>query len=210
MVVFLNAFVLSDAQRQVIRRRCMCDNRLLVWLYAPGLINGDRLAVENVSSLLGMTCRMEAARPAGKVAFGLAGEKITYDGASVSPFLYVQEGADATPGCTPDERIVVAEKAGPNCRNVLVAMPPLPSRVLQHYAKRAGVHLYAEGGEVVLVNEHYLAVAAATAGLHTIRLPREAALQELLELGKGERFLRNRQFQIEIPAHTCRIFQLSY
>jgi hypothetical protein len=206
MVIFLNAFVLSEDQRRIIADRCMSENRLLVWMYAPGLIK-DKLSIDNVSSLLDMKLQIDAAHPASTIALNLAGATIAYEGAAVSPFLYVREGADAVCGRTPDGRIVVAERAGPKCRHVFVAMPPLPWKALQHYAKEAKVHLYNENGIVVWANESYLAVSAAETRTLTIRVPKKAVLTELLPFGKREQFGMNTNFDISIPANSCRLFQ---
>jgi len=207
MLVFLDAFVLSDAERQLIRTRCMRDQRLLVWLYAPGLIRNDRLAVENVASWLGMELASQPTQPETKVRLDLPDGPVTYAGAAVAPLLWVRGGADATTGRLPDGRAVVAERATPQCRNLFVAMPPLPYTALQHYARSAGVHLYADGGDVVLANEHYLVLATATAGRRPLRLPHRAALEELLPFGPAQHHTANTQFQIDMPAHACRIFQ---
>lgn len=208
MVVFLNAFVLSKDQRKLIADRCMSENRCLVWLYAPGLIE-DNLSVENISSLLGMNFKMDTTHPASTITLKLSEKMITYEGAAVSPFIYVSQGADAACGSTPDGHIVVAEKAGKNCQNLFVAMPPMPWEALQYYARKAGVHLYNEDGVVIFANEHYLAVSVAMSGKRTIRLPREASLKELLVLDNNECFENNTTFEIDIPANTCRIFQMS-
>ena len=210
MVVFLNAFVLSENQRRTISDRCMSENRVLIWLYAPGLIK-DTLSVENTSSLLGMNFKMDTTHPSSTITLSLSGKPVNYEGAAVSPFIYVNEGADLACGRTPDGRIVVAEKAGSNCRNVFVAMPPLPWQVIQHYAKKANVHLYNEDGIVVWANESYLAVSAAEAGKRTIRLPKISTLKEVLALGKSICcFEKTSEAEIDIPAHTCRLFQLSH
>ncbi|MDD4025137.1 MAG: hypothetical protein PHN85_04350, partial [Kiritimatiellae bacterium] len=111
MLVFVNAFALSEEQRAMIRERCMNDKRLLVWVYAPGLIK-DNLSADNISSLLGMKVRMEATHPKAQISVKFPGETkvYNYEGAEVSPFFHVVEGADAEVGHTAEGRVVVAEK----------------------------------------------------------------------------------------------------
>jgi hypothetical protein len=209
MIVFLNAFVISDDQRRMLTERCMSQNRLLVWLYAPGLIK-DSPAVANVSALLGMNVQMDATHAKAEVTLGLPTGATTYEGAEVSPFFYVCQGADAALGRTADGRVVVAEKAGRQCRHLFVAVPPLPWKALQHFARQANVHLYSEAGDVVFASEHYLAIAAAAAGKRTIRLPRTAALDELLAIGgRAERPEKNSKFDLDFRAHNCRLFRVT-
>ena len=56
-IIFLNTFLLSNAESQTIRQKCMCGNRCLLWLYAPGMIS-DKIAVSNVSSLVNMDVKL--------------------------------------------------------------------------------------------------------------------------------------------------------
>lgn len=128
--------------------------------------------------------------------------------AAVSPFLYVSGGADAVHGRTQNGLAVVAEKAGPNCRNLFVALPPLPWNALQQYAKQANVHLYSEADDVIHANQHYLAISVAKAGKRTIRMPREVALKEILAFGEDEFFEKGSQFEMDFADHTCRIFRV--
>ncbi len=212
MIVFLNAFALSEGQRKMIRERCMTERRLLVWMYAPGLIS-DGLSADNVSSLLGMDVRMEAAHPKSQIAVKLGGAETNYEGAAASPFLYVAGGADAALGSTAEGQLVVAEKAGAQCRNLFVAMPPMPAHLLRHYARQAGVHLYCEADSTVYANESYLAVTAS--GRQTIRLPKKAALKELLALRKGasalsegDAFPAGTAFVMDFSEYPCRVLRV--
>ena len=218
MLVFVNAFALSEGQRSMIRNRCMNDNRLLVWMYAPGLIKDD-LSADNISSLLGMKVQMEKTHPKAQIDVQFPGEKKihNYEGAEVSPFFHVVEGADAAVGRTAEGQVVVAEKAGPNCRNLFVSMPPLPWTLLQKYAQQAGVHIYVESGGTVIANESYLALALSSSntGKRTLRLPKKAALKELVAVEPGQTtvnaglsFGENDTFDIPSSNSMTRIFQL--
>jgi beta-galactosidase len=208
MVVFLNAFALTKDQIKFITNKCMTDDRWLIWLYAPGIIQKN-LSIDNISSLLGMNVKMDMAHSATNINMKLSEEKIEFEGSSVSPFIYVEQGADVIYGNTVDNRIVVAEKTRENCHNLFVAMPPLPCKALQYFAKRAGVHLYNEDGVIVFANENYLAISSAIPGKRTISLPKKTTLRELLAFNKAESFEDVEQFEINFQANTCRIFKLS-
>ncbi len=217
MLVFLNAFALSEDQRRILHDRCMSRNRWLVWLYAPGLIKDD-LSLDNMASLLGMKFEMAPAHAKANISLDLPGEPggtVTYEGAAVSPLIFVSRQGnapsrkvDTTCGRTAEGHVVVIEKAGSSCRHLFVAIPPLPWKALQYFAKKANVHLYSEAGDVVFANESYLAVAAAASGKHTIRLPKKTALQEILALGKAESLAATTEFSLDFAAHTCRLFRL--
>jgi hypothetical protein len=54
LVVFLNCFHLTDAQRELIRRKVLNRNRIVLWCYAPGLFNGATASVEAMRELTGL------------------------------------------------------------------------------------------------------------------------------------------------------------
>jgi hypothetical protein len=57
MYVFLNCFVLTDHEREVIKAKLKKDNAVAVWMYASGLINPEkdiRMSVDNIRELTGM------------------------------------------------------------------------------------------------------------------------------------------------------------
>ena len=54
LVIFLNCFHLTNAQRDLIRRRVLNQNRTVLWCYAPGLFNGPRTSVEAMRELTGI------------------------------------------------------------------------------------------------------------------------------------------------------------
>ncbi len=219
MLVFVNAFALSEEQRAIIRERCMKDNRLLVWVYAPGLIKGDSLSVDNISSLLGMKVQMEKTHPKAQVSFKFPGETkvYNYEGAEVTPFFHVVEGADAAVGHTAEGRVVVAEKNEKDYRNIFVALPPLPWILMQKYAQQAGVHIYVESDGRCFANESYLAIymSPSKTGIRTLRLPKKAALKELVAVEPGQTnltaglsFEKNDTFDIPCTNGMTRIFQI--
>ena len=51
LVIFLNCFHLTDAQRELIRRKVLNRDRTVLWCYAPGLFNGPRASLEAVPQI---------------------------------------------------------------------------------------------------------------------------------------------------------------
>ena len=52
---------------------------------------------------------------------------------------------------------------------------------LRAFCERCGVHLYADGDDIVYVNKHYCAVHAVTGGTKTLRFPAQTTLRDLLD-----------------------------
>lgn len=207
MVIFLNAFALSGNEREVIRQRYTSGDRLLLWLYAPGFINGSSISADNISSLLNMEIGM------GEIPFDLdikvklPGKGVlTYKGAKTSPSIWVEPGTQTDYGWVSDGRAVLSEDRGRDHWNVIACVPPIPWTVIQYFAHKAGVHIFSEAGDIVYANKDYLAISAAKPGIRKIELPEEVYLKELV--GSGVGFGPGKEFNIDFGEHTCRLFQI--
>ncbi len=168
LYVFLNAWQLSSAQRQALRRntRGSCQ----VWCYAPGLHDSDRTSPEAMRELTGF--RLAPAAPArawatptdlGKqlglnTAFGIE--------APVNPLF---AAADASPEETlatyPDGSAAIALRRMPGGWSLFVGPPGLTSDLLRLAARKAGVHLYTQIDCNVYANGPIVALHAAQDGL---------------------------------------------
>ena len=201
MIIFLNTFVLKQEERQTIFRKCMRDNRVLLWLYAPGLIS-DKISIDNVSSLVNMEIGYEENRPESEIDVNIKGNEMSYKGSKVSPFIHVKSGADKINGYTKDGYAVLAEKKEKNCTNVIACIPPVPWQLIQYYSIKGGVHIYSEDGDVVYANESYLSIKAAKPGKKLIHLPGKTDLMELLDSDnnfKSGNFKSGNHFEVDVP-----------
>lgn len=80
VVVFNNTFVVNPSERQFIREKVMQEGREVIWLYAPGYSDGEKLDVRLMSELIGINM-VEASSttlPAIKMAIP-SGRPSTYD-----------------------------------------------------------------------------------------------------------------------------------
>ena len=62
LYVFLNDFVFSDTDREVIEQKVKTGGKTALWVYAPGIINPDgnpRFSLDNIHELTGMKVGME-------------------------------------------------------------------------------------------------------------------------------------------------------
>ena len=54
LIIFLNCFHLSDAQRDLIRKTALNRKRTVLWCYAPGLFNQATTSIEAMRELTGL------------------------------------------------------------------------------------------------------------------------------------------------------------
>jgi glycosyl hydrolase family 42 (putative beta-galactosidase) len=205
MFIFLNTFLLNVEQRQIITQKCKSGKRVLLWLYAPGMIN-DKISISNVSSLVNMDISSEEKRSDSQIHVELPGNTLTYNGTKVSPFLYIKKGADIVYGLTEDHYAVLGEKKEKDFSNVLACVPPIPWQTIQYFAKKAGVHIYCNDGEVVYANQSYLSISALKSGERIIKLPEKLRLKELL--GSETELKPDKEHKIYFTAENCKFFRV--
>ncbi|RIH67087.1 hypothetical protein D1164_01245 [Mariniphaga sediminis] len=206
LFIFLNSIFLSSQKMQIIRQKCMNNSRTLIWLYAPGLI-GEELAVSNVSSNINMDVDLLEKRQGTKVFVDINKKKLNYEGAKVSPFLYVKGGMNQIHGRTEDGLIVLASKKEKSYLTVFASVPPLPWQAIMHFAKESGVHIYSDLGDVIYANQSYLSISTSKSGKRRIKLPKNYGLRELL----GETIVHesnSSNHEIYFSETSCRFFRL--
>jgi hypothetical protein len=190
MYVFLNAYRVTEAQRQQIRTHIARDGKMAVWLYAPGFVKEDALAA-NIGDLIGFEVKQVDAptaavslldsRPAwlSKLPQGyrFGPDKkpaplfaVTAGQAGVLPL-----GAYAGTGET-----AFAMKRTPEWTSVFCGGLQVSAPVLRELARQAGVHIYCDTDDVISGTSGFVSIHAASAGLKTLVLPEAATLRDLI------------------------------
>lgn len=196
LMVFLDTLRITPADAALIHEHLARNGRTLLWTYAPGLAQDGKWDVEFVNRLTGLRLQLHHTnRTSLLVETWLTGSRLAYGiDKTVGPILaavdddarvvgYKTEAAHgACPERGDDPGLLIKEMDG--WRSVWSAAPGLPSTLLQHFAKLAGVHLYAERGDQVFAGDGWLGVHACLDGDLEIRLPLEAA--EVIEQRTGK------------------------
>ena len=215
MYVFLNAFCLDDAQRELIRRRIRQKGAVSLFVYAPGVFRPDGSA-GNPASLLGIRlartdspakCRVNVGQNAAQSVPGLP--QTQYGSAEpFAPLFYIDDlSATALGTLNGTERIGLAMKSLEQGGTVVYsAATNLPAAVLRAFARKAGVHVYLDTDEPVYGNCSYLGFTAYKAGKRTLRLPWRMPVYDLYEqrlLSEG-----TQEIVFELPAKTTKLLLL--
>ncbi|MFC1451710.1 beta-galactosidase [Verrucomicrobiota bacterium] len=188
LVVFMDCVYLSPEQRRAIREHAARNNRTLLWCYAAGLITEQGLSLEAMAELTGIKADWWDRTWPAKVFTFLTGDRITYGTDEyIGPWLYgTDPDAEALGwmrGKT-DRPFVNAPglmaKDFNAWRSVWSAAPAIQAPVLRELARRAGVHIYTEGGDQVITAPGFLALHAAFKGEHTVHLPQAATVADAI------------------------------
>jgi beta-galactosidase len=188
LVIFLNCFHLTSAQRETIRRKVLGDGRTVLWCYAPGYFDGPERSAQAMRELTGIrlmpSAKAEAVPTAIRLVAGShpAVDEMLRGGAKTIGWPEARAAAIAVddPSATAlgtregSTDVALALRAMPGWTSVYTLNPVLPAAFLRALARHAGVHLYNDRDDTLYASRSYLALAADRAGPRTIRLPRPA------------------------------------
>lgn len=201
MYYFLNTFFMTDAEIESVERRVKRNGAVVVWTYAPGIQSPAGIDLERASRLTGFRLRAANLEALPRVSltaldhpfvryqppeggdrychgdlppsFIGAGPMGNDDRAGIlGPLIYVDDPAAETLGeLDPLQAPGFCVKRFADWTSVFVSAPMINAHILRNIAREAGIHVYADQGDVVLAGRSFLTVHAREAGEKLIRLP---------------------------------------
>jgi len=182
LYVFLDLFYAGEDRLRMVRKVTGRRGVTAVYFYAAGLV-GEDLSRERMERLTGIRIaideraaplRVRVDGPAGPIEYGMTG--------ALSPVVYADDPQAECLG-----RFVAGGRAGlvrkrlGDATSVFSAAPAMPADLLRRLAADAGVHVYADSGEVVYANKSFLAVCGFPGTRVRLRLPEPQPLYDLFE-----------------------------
>jgi len=153
--VFLNAFSLSDCQRDYINRTLKNENRTILFIGFPDYIGDNDISLERVCSITEMKIEtLEAAENrvnAFKSVYGYTHAKhptLSINDPTALPLGFYESSG----------KCALAKKEKGNCTVYYSTLGNLSHSALREMARSAGVHIYAEEGTAVYVNSAFAGV----------------------------------------------------
>jgi hypothetical protein len=222
--VFLNAFRLDGARREALAGQVRRDGRVALWIYAPGYIR-DAPGLEHMTDLTGFRFGM------GEHAWGPTihitdyQHEITQDltqdlywgtNSRLAPLFHLED-----PGARVLGEVVYSQgrckpgfgvKEYADWASVYAAAPNLPPSVLRGIARYAGVHLYADVGDVLYATgprggAQLLSVHTVAGGERTFALPGQ--VEVVYDLFQEREVARETdRFQITLPARSTALYYM--
>jgi hypothetical protein len=234
--IFADALSVDPGLRDSIRRKLAAEGATAIWQYAPGYICDNRIDLAAMHQLTGLRfqvsherdfLQIELGDPAHPLFNGVAvrsyGSDLDYrifarecnwfqwpkdpEGYQFAPRFSVQDpGAEVLGRFRGTGEAGLVVKDGGCFRSVYTGAPCIPAGLLRNLFRSAGVHLYADQGQLVYANQQMVAVRFRHDGDHTIALPRRATVVDALS---GETVGSNTD-HVTVRARygACRIFWL--
>jgi beta-galactosidase len=187
--LFLNAFWLDEAQRKAIRSHLQGSGATAVWFYAPGYL--DQVAsVDKMRELTGLPIRQlegphalraEVVHDASTLTRSLEGKLIGTEGEIAPAFAVGEaEGVQVLARYPDTGEALVACRDVDGFRSIYVGTLTVPARLLANIARAAGVHLWADPGDVVITDGRVIGLIASSAGTKTLRFPQRGTARDAL------------------------------
>lgn len=199
LYIFFNVFVLTDEEREIIKKKLAKNNAAAIWVYASGVINPDldkKFDKQYITDLIGMDIEQLNERwnskfkpvKGCKILSGLNQDK--YYGTKDRPLnnnILVSQREIKTYICpifypTDKEMEVLARYTGNNLpavamkkcdgyTSIYYGAKVLQADFVREIAKYAGVHIYSENDDVLYVGNGLLTVHASYSGKRIIKFP---------------------------------------
>jgi len=190
LYVFLNLFYVSEERLRMVREVTQRPGASALYFYAPGLV-GEDLSAERMERLTGIRLVLDERDGLVRVrvsegvwaAASLGARNLEYGLTEpLAPVVYADDPQAECLG-----RLIGSDRAGLVRKRVgrgtaiFSAAPAMPAELLRRLASEAGVHIYADGAEVVYANRSFLAVCASPGARVRLRLPARHHLYDLFE-----------------------------
>ena len=177
-VVFANTWVLTPRQVEFITTTVARDGRHLVWVYAPGYSDGERLCADRIADVTGMAVERISIRGLPRIvvrageAAGASIELKTPVAPLFSPrdgdTLALFEGTDF-PG--------VARSRKPEFTSWFCSLPPTSPALSRTILRESGAHVWSDAGDVLIAGWGLLCVHTLAGGPRTFALPGGARVE---------------------------------
>jgi hypothetical protein len=173
-VVFVNTWLLTPAQKQMIQSKVAKNGRHLVWLYAPGYTDGKTVQKEFTERVTGIKMRLLPQDTTTTVVITREGEKeyrYSVQNKAVNPLLVVQDNRAATLGVIAGtDYTAFARKEQKQYTSWYLSLPSAEPALWRSIFSTAGAHIYNVSGDIFYAGSGLLVVHTATGGNRTIRL----------------------------------------
>ena len=155
LVIFTDAFRLTDAQREFIRNRLKKDGRSLLFIKACDLVREDGLSVRQMQDMLEMHL---AETGDEETAISAWGTQYGHSKPSFPCWTVADESAEVLGRYAVGRGPALARIRKNGYTVYYSALGNLSDAVLRNIAEDAGVFLYTRNGEAVFVNESFTGV----------------------------------------------------
>lgn len=215
--IVLSPFQLDDTDRKALNENLKRDNKTVIWIFAPGISDGNQNNIDYVSALTGFELEMQKEICALNVTIsdtespyteGINGISYGNNEVGVGPYIkVVDDNAKALGYLNGGSDIGLAVKDMGSWTSVYSSAPNIPNRLIRNILKESGGHIYSTNSDdIVFANNHYVTIHSAFAGKRTISLPEKVSVYDVY----ADKFvsMNTDKIEIELKDGETRMYRL--
>lgn len=180
--LFLDAYDLTEGERQAIERTVRKRGKTAVWIYAPGYYSNGKILPGGVSSLTGIRLREiknESPVPAWSVS---QNRNIAF--CKLSRFFEIADPDAEVFGSFQGKPAMAFKNMGSWSSVYLLTWPD--AKLLREICRRAGIHVWSDTEDTISAGRGFLMIHASTAGRKKIFLPGNGRVSEIFGKSRPE------------------------
>ncbi|GIV10916.1 MAG: hypothetical protein KatS3mg020_0407 [Fimbriimonadales bacterium] len=190
VVIFLNAWRMSRAAHEAIRKRLQRDGRVLIWLYASTLFHGHRDALASARETLGVAiarqpwASMQGTQVVNKahpLARFLGADKLGASEPWEPSFYAIAEGCDAIGEYVDTGLPSLAVCDHKTWKAVFLGERRLTPELVRALVRWAGGHIWLDGNDLVQARYPWVHVHARKSGARTLQFPMPLSVYDTAE-----------------------------
>jgi len=191
--IMLSPFEITQEEKAAIESKLKKDDKIIIWIYLPGISNGSRMSEENVSKLTGMDTKLIyetglmtayfEENTKSKLLEGLEGVMYGNSVEMGGPLAYIDD-KEATTLATATfgdgTMAALAMKDMGSWTSIYSTIPNLPSQFLRNLLEMTGQHIYSNNpSDIVYASSNYVAVHSMYGGEKTLKLDDNYAVYDV-------------------------------
>lgn len=183
LLIFPNAFMLSDDERARLLDYCSKSKASVLWIYAPGYLSDKGEDFPGMKALTGFDFKKFYAQSDDSMSLSYDGNirKIKFP-KGVDEYFCITETTGVKPlgRLSSNQEVVLyasTEKSGYN--SYFCALPNIDTELLAEICTQAGVWRYADKGNVVINSDGFICITSPDGGLVKLRLPSKSIIRDL-------------------------------
>ena len=181
VVLFLNTFYLSQAERRRVDAKVKRSSTTAVWLWGAGLIGEDGVGAEYGHRLCGQKVRAEAGSTSLRVRIAEGNDPLTWGehpgtqfgpDRSAGPIVTIADKAVTRLGANSDNKTVFSVLRSENWTSIVYGTALVPAHMLRNLLRGAGAHLYSDAdGVSINADSRSIALSSNRSEKYRVSLP---------------------------------------
>ncbi|MCK5738292.1 hypothetical protein KAH55_03890, partial [bacterium] len=173
MVIFGNTFVIDDRTKKIIREKVATNNRHLLWCYAPGFSNGERLDTKFVENITGFNLRKTTCAHIPMIAVdkNIGDIPDQHPNGVCEPLFSINDPqAEIFGHYRHDASPALAKKEFDTHTAWFIGVPPTDTKLMRFFYQSVGVHSYNQEQDVFYGGSGILTMHTKNGGRKTVTL----------------------------------------